>query len=173
MNMRTITCAFVVLWLSAAAASAGQQNTPPAEPAQSTGLSSLSGGSVDAGFRGTGYSEDSDEARYQRYRDLRNGPFIEGLSWGKNDDHRYWDVRSTHVGYRDQQYAANYNQFGKLKASFAFNQIPLFFSEDTRTAYTTASPGVLSLNGYPAQVQSGAATSAIYNDVAAPFDLQL
>src|SRR6185295_7075362 len=93
--------------------------------------------------------------------------------WGRNDDHRYWDVRSTHVGYRDQQYAANYNKFGKMKASFAYNQIPLFFSQDTRTAYTTSSPGVLGLDGYPAQVQSGAATSAIYNTVANPFDLRL
>src|SRR5262249_46652872 len=79
----------------------------------------------------------------------------------------------THVGYRDQQYAANYNRFGKLKVSVEWNQIPLFFSETTRTAYATISPGVLGLDGLPQQVQSGAATSAIYNTVATPFDLRL
>src|SRR6478672_4893746 len=174
MIMRPIIFASVTaLWLLASTASAGQQNTPPAEPDQNTGISSLTGGQVDFGYRGTGYSEGSDEARYQRYRDLRNGVFLENALWGKSDDTRYWDVRATHVGYRDQQYAANYNGFGKMKASFAFSQIPTFFSQDTRTTYTTTSDGVLGLNGYPAQVQSGGATSAIYNTVANPFDLQL
>jgi MtrB/PioB family decaheme-associated outer membrane protein len=163
----------MVLSLVSAGASAGQQNTPPAEPDQNTGLSSLTGGQMDFGWRGTFFSDGSDEARAQRYRDLRSGPFVEGFRWGRNDDHEYWDVRSTHVGYRDQQYAANYNKFGKMKASFAFNQIPLFFSEDTRTPYTTAGAGVLSLDGYPAQVQGGAAISAIYNTVATAFDLRL
>src|SRR4051812_19457950 len=105
----TVSAAFVMICLAAPAAIAGQQNTPPAEPDQNTGLSSLAGGRVDVGFRGTAFSDDSDEARYQRYRDLRNGPFIEAFSWGASDARRYWDVRSTHVGYRDQQYAANFN----------------------------------------------------------------
>ena len=170
--MRPIIFASVTaLWLFGSTASA-QQNTPPAEPDQNTGISSLTGGQADFGFRGTSYSDDSDEARYQRYRDLRNGVFLENVRWGKNDDTRYWDVRATHVGYRDQQYAANYNKFGKMKASFAYNQIPLFFSQDTRTTYTTTSDGVLSLDGYPAQIQGGGATSSIYNTSRPPFDLQ-
>jgi MtrB/PioB family decaheme-associated outer membrane protein len=164
----------IALWLLTSSVAAGQQNTPPPEPDQKTGPSTLPGlDQVDFGVRGTAYADDSDEARYQRYRDLRNGPFAEGFRWGQSDDHALWDVRMTHVGYRDQQYAANYNQFGKLKASVAFNQIPLFFSEFTRTAYTTGSPGVLKLDGLPQQVQSGAATSAIYETSATPFDLQL
>jgi len=173
MIMRPIILASVIaLWLPASPARA-QQNTPPPEPDQNTGISLLTGGQADFGFRGTTFTDGSDKARYQRYRDLRNGVFLENVRWGRSDDKRYWDVRATHVGYRDQQYAANYNNFGKMKASFAFNQIPLFFSQDTRTAYTTTSDGVLSLDGYPAQVQSGAATSAIYNTVATKFDLQL
>jgi MtrB/PioB family decaheme-associated outer membrane protein len=119
------------------------------------------------------YGDNSDEALYQRYRDLRNGPFAEGLIWGKDGERTFWDVLATHVGYRDQQYTANYNRFGKVKASFEWNQVPLFFSEDTRTAYVTTQPGVLSLDGLPAQVQSGAATSAIYETAATQFDLRL
>ena len=68
---------------------------------------------------------------------------------------------------------AEYNRFGKVRASFDFNQIPLFFSEVTRTAYTTTSPGVLGLGSLPSQVQSGAATTAIYDANATPFDLRL
>ena len=166
--------AVMALWLLGAATVAAQQNTPAAEPDQNVSPSILPGlGNVDFGFRGTVFGDNSDEARYQRYRDLRNGAFVEGFRWGAADDHRYWDVRATHVGYRDQQYTANYNNFGKLKASFEFNQIPLFFSETTRTAYTTASDGVLSLDGTPARVQAGAATSAVYNTIASAFDLQL
>ena len=172
--MRTITSASIMmLWLLAGSASAGQQNTPPPEPDQNTGISTLEGGQFDFGFRGTFFGDGSDEARYQRYRDLRTGVVLENVRWGKSDDYKYWDIRATHVGYRDQQYAANYNKFGKMKASFAYNQIPLFFSQDTRTAYTASSAGVLGLDGYPAQVQSGAAKSTIYNDVATAFDLRL
>jgi MtrB/PioB family decaheme-associated outer membrane protein len=161
-------------WLLAAGAAFAQQAAPPVEPGQNAGISNLpDGGQVDVGFRGTGYGSDSDEARYQRYRDLRNGPFAEGFRWAKTDDTRFWELRATHVGYRDQQYIGNFNKFGKLKASFSFNQIPLFFSDTARTTYTTTSPGVLSLDGIPGQIQSGAATSAIYNTVATPFDLRL
>ena len=161
------------LWLIAATASAGQQNTPPPEPGQNTGPSTLAGlGQVDFGFRVTGFGEDPDEARYQRYRDLRDGPFGESVWWKHGDDNDYWDVRMTHVGYRDQEYAANYNNFGHVKASVEWNQVPLFFSRLTRTAYTTTSPGTLSLGGLPQQIQTGGAKSTIYEDAATPFDLR-
>ena len=42
--------------------------------------------------------------------------------------------RPSHVGYRDQQYSASYNRYGKVKVSFEWNQTPLFFSQDTRDA---------------------------------------
>src|ERR1041384_5176425 len=98
----------MVLWLLASTVSAGQQNTPPPERDQNSGPSTLPGlGQVDFGLRGTIYGDDADRARYQRYRDLRNGPFGENVLWKKSDDHKYWDVRMTHAGYRDQQYAAH------------------------------------------------------------------
>lgn len=164
----------IALLLAASPALAQQNNTPPPQVDENTGASTASGsGQVDVGFRGTMYGSNSDEARYQRYRDLRNGPFGESIRWDKESDHAQWDVRATHVGYRDQQYAANYNDYGKLKISFEWNQIPLFFSEDTRTAYMQPSPGVLRLDGLPQSVQSGASTTAIYNAQASPFDLRL
>jgi decaheme-associated outer membrane protein, MtrB/PioB family len=164
----------LLLPLLLSAGAEAQVNTPAPEPAQDIGApTAVSTGQVDFGFRGTAYGDNSDEARYQRYRDLRNGPFVEGFRWGKNDDRALWAVRATNVGYRDQQYSAEYNRFGKVRASFDFNQIPLFFSEVTRTAYTTTSPGVLGLGSLPSQVQSGAATTAIYDANATPFDLRL
>jgi MtrB/PioB family decaheme-associated outer membrane protein len=160
--------------LLTASTAAAQQNSSMPEPDQNTGPSNVADrGQVDAGFRGTSFSDGSDEARYQRYQDLRNGAFGENIRLQKDTDQAFWDIRATHVGYRDQQYAANYNRYGKVKFSFAWNQIPLFFSDVTRTAYTTTSPGVLELGTFPEQVQTGSATSKIYNDVANSFDLQL
>jgi len=173
--MRTKSSMFVIaLLLLVSAGARAQQNTPPPEPDQSASPTTRPGsGQADFGFRGTFYSDNSDQARYQRYRDLRNGVFAENVRWGKQDDRALWDVRATHIGYRDQQYAADYNRFGKLKASFELNQIPLFFSDSTRTAYTTTSPGVVGLNGYPAQIQNATATTAIYEANATPFELRL
>ena len=83
--------------------------------------------------------------------------FLENVRWGKNDDTKYLGRPRDHVGYRDQQYAANYNNFGKMKASFEYNQIPLFFSQDTRTRLHDDQPTASSAcDGYPAQIQSGA-----------------
>ena len=164
------------LWLIASAALAQQQqtpNTPPPQVGEDTGMSTgPEGGRVDFGFRGTIFGDNSDEARYQRYRDLRNGPFVEGVRWNKRSDATYFDLRATHVGYRDQQYVLNYNDYGKVKASFEWNQIPLWFSQDTRQVFTEVSPGVLRLGDAPRLVQLGSATPAIYNQ-ASPFDLRL
>src|SRR5215510_812813 len=115
---------------------AAQQNRPTREPDENTAPSTATeSGQIEGGFRGTTYSDGSDEARYQRYRDLRDGAFGENIRWRRDDEHAFWDVRATHVGYRDQQYAANYNRFGKVRFSFEWNQIPLFFSDSTRTPY--------------------------------------
>lgn len=173
--MRIIrSSAAIAIWLTASLANAQPPNTPPPQVGESTGLPpSPNEGHVDFGFRGTVFGDSADEARYQRYRDLRNGPFVEGFQWGRDSDRTFWNVRASHIGYRDQQYAANYNNFGKVKASFEWNQIPLFFSRDTRTAFVEQSSGVLRLGDLPRLVQTGAATAAVYNQQAASFDLRL
>ncbi len=145
--MRTKRSLIVVaLGLFASTAFAQPPNTPPAEPGENTGLSTLvNPGQIDFGIRGTAYGSNSDEARYQRFRDLRNGPFLDAFRFGNATDQRFFDVRAEHVGYRDQRYVANYNHYGKVKASFEWNQIPLFFSRDTATLYSSPSPGVFQL----------------------------
>jgi MtrB/PioB family decaheme-associated outer membrane protein len=165
----------VALWLFSVTASAQQpnQNTPAPEPGQLTNESALdNGGQVDFGYRATAYGENSDEARYQRYRDLRNGPFAEAFRYVKDTDLWSLDAHAEHVGYRDQSYLANYRRWGKLTASFEWNQIPVFFSQDTQTAYTEVTPGTLRLDGFPQRVQAGAPFN-LYSTVATPFELRL
>jgi MtrB/PioB family decaheme-associated outer membrane protein len=166
----------LALALAAAPVSAQQTpNTPPPEPGENTGLSSLGNiGQIDFGLGSTVYGTNSDQARYQRYRDLRNGATVDGFRVGRSDDRQLYDVRAEHIGYRDQRYLANFNRYGKLKASFEFNQIPLFFSQDTQTLYSSPSPGVFQL---PDAIQTTlqATPSALPTVVgrASPFDLRL
>jgi hypothetical protein len=147
-----------------AAAPAGSPIVPDLDPSNF----------FDVGVRGTSFGSNSDEARFQRYRDLRNGPTLDAFRYGAQTDQHLFNVQADHVGYRDQRYFASYNQYGKVKASFEWNQIPLFFSQDTATLYTSPSAGVLVL---PASIQSGLQnnTLTLANAVtqASPFDLRL
>src|ERR1700730_1854673 len=184
MHMRAIV-AFMVAALVLAPAGARAQSSSTV-PSDSGGQAAVPAGAApivpdvqtsnffDVGARGTSYGSNSDEARYQRYRDLRNGPTLDVFRYGAQTDQHLFNVQADHVGYRDQRYFASYNQYGKVKASFEWNQIPLFFSQDTATLYTSPSAGVLVL---PASIQSGLQnnTLTLANAVtqASPFDLRL
>ena len=98
---------------------------------------------IEFGARGTGFDDGSDRARFQRYRDLRKGGTLDRVRFSRETAAWTVDLQADHVGYRDQRYAASLNRYGKIKASFAWDQVPLFYSVDTRTPYTEASPGVL------------------------------
>jgi MtrB/PioB family decaheme-associated outer membrane protein len=165
----------MALWLIASTAAAQAPNTPVPEPGQNTGVPSFPTlGQIDFGLRGTAFGDNADEARYQRFRDLRNGPFVDGFRFGQDTDLWLFNARADHVGYRDQSYLANYNRFGKVKASFAFNQIPLFFSGDTSSLFTSSSPGTLLLpDSIQSDLQNRTATLPAVVTQASPFDLRL
>src|SRR5512145_1669568 len=87
---------------------------------------------IDVGglFKGT----EGDEARYERYRDDRNGAYT-SFSVNRETSSSQFNAQAFHVGYRDQRYAANF--FGpKVNASFRWDSLPLNFSYLTRTPYT-------------------------------------
>ncbi len=101
---------------------------------------------VDFGVRGTWYGPDSDPARYQRYRDLRNGATFDRFRYGKDTDAYKVNLQADHVGYKDQRFFGSYTNYGTVKASFEWNQIPLFYSQDTQTLYNQSTPGLLTMN---------------------------
>jgi MtrB/PioB family decaheme-associated outer membrane protein len=107
---------------------------------------------IDIGLRGTSFGADSDQARYQRYRDLRDGGTVDRFRLSKDTDAYKWNLQADHIGYQDQRFFGSYTNHGNVKLSFDWSQIPLFYSETTSTLYNTSSPGVLSLND---SVQSG------------------
>jgi MtrB/PioB family decaheme-associated outer membrane protein len=160
------------VWLVASTALA---QTPPATPQASDAVAAPTKvGQADFGFGGTAYGADSDQARPQRYRDLRTGPLLDAFKFGQANERWSFDVRADRVGYRDQRYVADYNNFGRLKATIKFDQIPVFFSRDTSTLFTSSSPGVLLLpDGIQSGLENKTTTLAGVAGQAVPFDLRL
>lgn len=100
-----------------------------------------------------------DAARWQRYRDLRDGPTINRLDFSRETNAWWLKATADHVGYRDQRFQVEAARIGRVRARFMWDQIPLFISEDTLTLYSVESPGTLRVadtiqNG----IQSGAFT---------------
>src|SRR5262245_2125248 len=143
--MRTRLAEIFTVLLLLPAGAAAQDKTPPAADLPTVNQ-------IDFGFRTTSFATGSDEARFQRYRDVRDGGTLDLLRIFKENDRHEWNVQADHVGYRDQHFSGAYNNYGRVKASFEWNQVPLFYSQDTRTLYATSPGGVLSM---PDGVQLG------------------
>jgi MtrB/PioB family decaheme-associated outer membrane protein len=160
--MRTlISLLTVAAWLTAPAALGAQSTggqpspTPPpqaAEPQPGTGANR-----IDFGARiGT---VSGDPARWQRYRDLRDGPVINRFDFEYERNNWLWSVGGDHVGYRDQRYQVNAERPGRASLRFLWDSIPLFISQDTLTLYREESPGVLRIDdAIQTGVQNGTIT---------------
>jgi MtrB/PioB family decaheme-associated outer membrane protein len=118
----------------AAAAPAGEESTS-ATPEL---------GRVDFGIRANNL--DGDQARFDRFRDLRDGVFIDRLRLDKITESWLFHGEAENIGYRDQRFGAEFQNIGRLKVDFDWNQIPLFISGDTRSLYTDKGNGVLSID---------------------------
>ena len=113
MRNRVLTVTAALLLASAIHAMA---QTKPAEATSGTGPGGITG-TADVGFRVTG--TEGDEARYERYRDLRDGLYT-NIVFGKQTDTYLYDVTAKNIGYHDQNYVVNY-QNSKMKFSFVLN----------------------------------------------------
>jgi MtrB/PioB family decaheme-associated outer membrane protein len=160
------------LLCSAPLARAQQAATPEAAPE----------GVVDFGVRAG--TMDGDYARYERYQDLRNGAFSR-VQFGRNDDKTMFAFGASNIGYRDQNYYANYTS-GKSKISGFFDSTPLNYSYLTSTPWVETGTGVFTLDqairqqvqnkvagvvGVP-QTVANLATRSAYVAIARPFDLK-
>jgi MtrB/PioB family decaheme-associated outer membrane protein len=128
-------------------------------------------GAVDFGARFT--KVDGDEARFQRYRDLRPGVYGNDIVAGRRTEDFTIEAQAWNVGYRDQRYRVDLQRVGRLKAWFQWDQIPLFISRDTRTLYTQTAPGVFRLeDALQQEIQAGTKTLRNFEDQAVRFDLR-
>src|SRR5215216_4214253 len=76
-----------------------------------------------------------DTARFERYRDARDGLFS-SLRVNRQTDVFLFAADAQHIGYRDQRYEVSYTR-PKLDFGFNFTGQPLNYSYITRTPYTS------------------------------------
>lgn len=170
-----------VLWMGVALALGGSVSgwtqTPPTAPAAGAVT-----GVVDAGARIT--SASGDEARYDRYGDLRTGVFSH-VVFGQADASRLWSLGAENVGYRDQEYRFRYVA-GHAFVKASWDSTPLNYStltatpwvEQSRDVFTldptarglvqSKAPGIVGVPSSAAQL----ATPSIFRGLATPFDLR-
>jgi MtrB/PioB family decaheme-associated outer membrane protein len=101
-------------------------------------------GQVDFGFRGDDVTGDA--ARYQRFRDLRQGGYVDRFRFGKETPDWAFKATANNVGYRDQRFTASYQDIGRLKINGDWNQVPLFISDSTAWLYKDNGNGVLTID---------------------------
>jgi len=101
-------------------------------------------GQIDFGFRGDSVSGDA--ARYQRFRDLREGGYVDRFRLSKETEQWVFKATANNVGYRDQRFTVNYQDIGRLKVNGDWNQVPLFISDSTRRLYKDNGNGVLTID---------------------------
>jgi MtrB/PioB family decaheme-associated outer membrane protein len=144
--------------LVASTVSAQAQDTKPAStqpPATTGALPSL--GTIDFGYRGTSFT--GDEARYNRYRDLRDGVYADRFRFAKESETTAFRFEANNVGYRDQRYMANVQSIGKLKANFTFNSNPLY-QVNARGYFSGAGSGTLTIDDAAQQAIQTSALNA-------------
>lgn len=168
-----IAAAFLLTIGTAARAQDPPSLPPPTDPVD-IGRSQTTGrwyGTVDFGARVTAI--DGDEARFQRFRDLRPGVYGSNIVAGRRTDDWTFEAQGWNVGYRDQRYLVELQRVGRLTATFLWDQIPLFISRDTRTLYTETSTGVFRIeDSIQQEIQAGAKTLRNFEDQAVRFDLR-
>ena len=131
MRTRVLMTTAALLLASAMYATA---QTKPAEGTSATPTGAMTG-TVDVGFRAT--TVDGDEARFERYRDLRDGLYT-NISFGKETGTYLYDLTAKNIGYHDQQYGFNY-QNSRMRFSFLWDSIPLNYCYNCLTPWRQSS----------------------------------
>lgn len=158
---------------------------------------SPSSGTISVGGRFT--STDGDEARYERYQDLRNGANV-NILYNRTTENWTFDLSASNIGYRDGNYVANFNS-RRIRASVMFDQTPLNYMYGARTPYVCTAGNCGLDAGLRAQIQAARGTrlnpttgayapvnttpigvpqnvaqltpgGSIYNSIARSFDMQ-
>ena len=198
MRDRLLILTAAILLASGAAAAQAPKPAPAQTP--SPAPAELFTGTVDVG--GLFTTTDGDEARYERYRDTRDGVYS-GLNLNRETGSYLFDANVSHVGYRDQRYAASFLS-RRVNVAFNWTSLPLNYSYLTRTPFVTngntltlddnaqravqgptfapadgtavgvpCAPGAPPAScSTPALAAQAKATRSIYNSVAGTFDLR-
>jgi len=134
--MRTIH--FVTAAALLVASLEARAQTPPTKP-EPAAVPAL--GELDLGYRGGSVS--GDEARFERYRDLREG-VTSFFQLRRSVDKYRFEATAANAGYRDQKYAGEYTD-GRLTVTGLFDSIPMNYLYDAPLIWTNQGGGRFSL----------------------------
>jgi MtrB/PioB family decaheme-associated outer membrane protein len=128
--MRFRTSLLTIAWLAMPVAAAGQTTATP--PGPTVGQSQTTGW-LDFGARST--STTGEPSRYERYRDLRDGAFLQTFRFERGSGNWFLGAAADNAGRRDQRFAASLSRPGRLKVWGQWDQIPMLLSRSTLTMY--------------------------------------
>lgn len=192
MRNRVMTVTAALLLASASFVMAQDQPKTPAQPQAPAATTPASGLNViDFGYRGT--STNGDEARYERYRDTRDGAYT-NILFGKQTDRYLFNASASNIGYHDQNYQLDY-QRRALRFGFLFDSTPLNYCYNCSTPWVESGDNVWTLDPatrqqvqrsrYPAPVvplpaglvgipvnAAQAQLKSVYRDLAKPLEMQ-
>ena len=137
MRNRILTICAAVLLASVHQAAA---QDPPTKPVPPPGVPQT--GLFDVGFRGS--SVDGDEARYERFRDLRDGAAT-FFTMGRSTDQYRANLSFSNAGYRDQFYGVEYHS-AKVSLGGSYNGVPLNWYYDAPLIWTGDGRGKMTLD---------------------------
>ena len=124
-------------------------------------------------FGGRWTSTSGDEARFQRFQDLRSGVLVDGVRVLRETD--VWSLQfgADNIGYRDQRYAATYERTGLFTITGLWDQIPQFYSIDTSTPFTPIGETPMGVDdATQLAIQNGQTNSRAYIPQAVQFDMR-
>jgi MtrB/PioB family decaheme-associated outer membrane protein len=168
--MKRFICILLISWSAIVFPSATGAQTPGQEPDSSRSLFETTSRQLEVGGRFSDVS--GDPARFQRYQDIRDGALFTNVRYARQDPGELWLFRATadNVGWRDQRYSAGYERTGRFVVNGLWDQIPQFYSIDTRTPYTPPPSPLLLDDTTQRQIQNGQATLSAYVPLATQFD---
>ena len=169
--MRILSSLFTLALIAVPHAARAQTANAPQQPVEAAPpLTTPWTSTFDFGVRGT--STEGDAARYERYRDLGDGLFLEDFRAFR--DFNGWQLNFTgeHVARRDQRYIGTVNLPGRFRGGFMWDQIPMLLSRTTRTLYSGIGTGELQIeDGLQALVQAQPpAINPVFDQFSQQFD---
>jgi MtrB/PioB family decaheme-associated outer membrane protein len=179
--MRAYLPALVLSLMMVPAPAIARQQPPPATPPPATPPAAdaeTTGSLFDQTWRqfqigGRLSSIEGDPARFQRYRDLRDGVVFTNFRYQREweDKGQQFQAAADNVGYRDGRYVGRLERQGRFQVTGSWDGIPQFYSVDTRTPYTGDGATLTLDDATQRSLQNKTATLSAYEPQAAQFDM--
>jgi MtrB/PioB family decaheme-associated outer membrane protein len=188
--MRRLVLVHLVCWCSLAVPAAARAQTKPTPPPGTPPPQATPAPPADAGvessrslfdlaprqfvFGGRVNSVDGDPARFQRYQDFRDGVLFTDARYEGQDQagSSLFRVAADNVGYRDQRFSGRYQKIGLFVVSGLWDEIPQFYSIDTKTPYTSSEGQLVLDDATQQRIQLGQANLNAWVPIATQFDLR-